>query len=606
MTSRIVGYQRIYEGFENRKFTKGTVQFAKSSLEDPFLQGVIDLIVKAGRPREEILKEITDYMDNVKKQADLAPLLFGTAVDNIAETGVFNVFWESDVPSPGPKFSTATFYKLVRSIRADHDEFLPLRGFIDRRRLTPKISYTDVPPKSKGGITTAAATPTGEFIFNTIFMQKLMDYSHLKGLKPKGKKYVSNGGDIPDEYGYIEFLIMHEFMHYSNDDFYYQKIIPDAKNKVINWVGDFRTNYLLVKSGYEQLPMGLFNDDINYDRQKTYVEMYNLVLQEFEKLPKPEQIDITSILDGLSDDHTPGSEQVQKGDGAPIPDGTKPSDIDENGKTISRQMENSEDSSPDERKQETKDNSLPQGKSNGKPGSGGGNANVGVDYTKIMPTFNWKTLIARFLQTATTRTEETYAKPHRRNVSNLDIARQVGAGAIRPAEKPIEYGDVKLAFCFDSSGSMGDAIGMAFSNAVKLLSQPAFRKSTALVLKFSGSHDVFKCNFYTDKAAQVTGVADKPKAWPLSTKSVFSTHMAGGTAFSGGLITDISQAASKGYNVIIFTDGDVVHHDPYRENLVHLIKQFPKQMYVIFDERNTYISFRQKSNLSTPNVTYFS
>jgi hypothetical protein len=114
-----------------------------------------------------------------------------------------------------------------------------------------------------------------------------LDWAFLKGIKPKQIKYQNNGGKIPPEYAYIEFLLMHEYLHYSEADFYYHRIIPKANSKIINYVGDFRSNYLLVKSGYEQLPMGLFNDKINYDRQKTYREMYDVVKGEFDKMKEP-------------------------------------------------------------------------------------------------------------------------------------------------------------------------------------------------------------------------------------------------------------------------------------------------------------------------------
>jgi hypothetical protein len=219
-------------------------------------------------------------------------------------------------PKGAPKFLIPVFNELREEIIADHMEGVwPLRGNIERRPLytpghyTPdneigfadelvrkvmkdKIKVVDDTEKKKSRdiahhIDTAAATPSGDFYFNVKFMQKLMDFAFLKKVKPKGMKYVCNGGKIPDEYCYIEFLIMHEYLHYMEEDFYYQHIIPGAKPTLINWVGDFRSNYLLVKSGYEQLPMGLFSDHINFDRQPTYSEMYKTVQDEFAKFPPP-------------------------------------------------------------------------------------------------------------------------------------------------------------------------------------------------------------------------------------------------------------------------------------------------------------------------------
>ena len=77
-------------------------------------------------------------------------------------------------------------------------------------------------------INTAAATPKGEFLFNKKFMQELMDFAMVEGLHPKGKKYVSNGGNIPDCYAYIEFLIIHELLH---------ALFPQASEEVVEQAG---------------------------------------------------------------------------------------------------------------------------------------------------------------------------------------------------------------------------------------------------------------------------------------------------------------------------------------------------------------------------------
>jgi hypothetical protein len=244
-------------------------------------------------PVEQVFKEIEDQVTKVKGIAQKAPTIYHTIVDNIYESELFSMFEKLDIPVPNvPAFSKVTFRKLTEFVRGEHNRFFPLRNFIEKRpHANPAYYYTDDPhdPDSKtsrwASIKTAAATPNGEFIFNIPFCQKLMDWANLKGIKPKGRKYTAHGGPIPNEYCYIEFLIMHEYLHYSEADFYYQQIIPDAHPKIINYVGDFRSNYLLVKSGYEQLPIGLFCDKINYDRQNAYIDMYNAVKNEMEQMP---------------------------------------------------------------------------------------------------------------------------------------------------------------------------------------------------------------------------------------------------------------------------------------------------------------------------------
>lgn len=285
----------INEIFDTKKAKEGEVKFSKSSAQDPFCLKIAGMIANARKVSvQQVFAEVEKEIDKVKGIASKAPTLYHTIVDNIYESELFSMFEKLNIPVENvPPFSKITFRKLTEFIRGEHNRFFPLRNFIEKRpHANPAYYYTDDPhdpdtKKSKwGSVKTAAATPNGEFIFNIPFCQKLMDWAHLKGVKPKGRKYTTFGGPIPDEYCYIEFLIMHEYMHYSEADFYYQQIIPKANPKIINYVGDFRSNYLLVKSGYEQLPIGLFCDKINYDRQSAYIDMYNIVKAEMEQLPQ--------------------------------------------------------------------------------------------------------------------------------------------------------------------------------------------------------------------------------------------------------------------------------------------------------------------------------
>lgn len=598
---------RLNEAFQYRKFQPGQVNFPSSSIQDPFIQKVVQLLAHANNVTPQQIEQAVEHkVAERNEQAVLIPLLHGTMMKNAVENEVFDMFWNGDVPVNGPKFNTTTFYKLVRAIRADHDEFFPLRGFIDKRRLqNPQYSFVDENTDKKSpyaSVNTAAASPNGDFIFNVRFMQKLMDYSHLKQIKPKGSKYISNGGDIPDEYGYIEFLIMHEFMHYSNDDFYYQKIIPKANPKIINWVGDFRTNYLLVKSGYEPLPIGLYNDSINYDRQKSYIEMYNLVKQEIDKLPTGDQQSIGKTLDGMSDDHEPGQQQGKQSD--VTPDDATPTDIDENGKKITDQMKRGDDSTPEQREQKAKEDAEKAKQAGNQPQKSRNPDAHAVDYSQIRPTFNWQTLMKKFIQSAMPKFDTTYAKPARRTATGLDIIRQTGSSAVKPGEKQMDFADMRLGFVIDSSGSMSSIIATVLANSINLLKQPIFAKSQALVMKFSGDFELYKVNFRSNLAAKVSTITEKPKNYPLKTSTVLGTHIGSSTFFSPQLAHEIATAVSQKYNIVMFLDGDILAGS----NLTvfeQLLKSSGRSIFVIFDSRETYIQFRQATNFSTPNITHF-
>jgi predicted metal-dependent peptidase len=295
------------EAFNNLKKEEGEIKFTKSTLQDPHIKKLIAYAAKeTGTPVADIEKTIQKEIDEFKDIEKVAPILYHTIGDNIAEGEAFDLLKKVRIKE-APTFDEGIFNKLVRLIKFEHKMFFPLKNFIDHKSLhNPRFvlipGENEADNKKYAKIKTAAATPKGVFIFNVKFMQELLDFGYVKGITPQGKKYKDHGGTIPNEYGYIEFLIIHELMHYSYADFHYQKILK-GNGKIINWVGDFRTNYLLIKSGHDQLPIGLFNDKINYDRQDTYKEMYDLVKSEFDKLNKNQQKKVGKKIDGLTDDH---------------------------------------------------------------------------------------------------------------------------------------------------------------------------------------------------------------------------------------------------------------------------------------------------------------
>lgn len=296
----------ITEAFVTRKAAPGQVQFKHSTLTDPHIQQIIaDASQKTGVPEAKILAEMQKYITQIEEMKQYSYLLYDTAARNAAESAVFDLIEHSHKPHH-ETFDPVTFMKLIKMVQMEHEQFFPLRAPGETNYIF-NFSPILLPSNKKeyahwnNVINTAAATAKGEFLFNVPFMQKLMTFAEVEGLKPKGKKYVSNGGPIPDAYSYIEFLIMHELLHYTYGDFSTAKRMPKFTPKEHNFASDFRSNYMLVKSGYDQLPMGLFSDHINYDRQGKYAEMVELVHLELKKLPKNLQDVFLDIAD--MDDH---------------------------------------------------------------------------------------------------------------------------------------------------------------------------------------------------------------------------------------------------------------------------------------------------------------
>jgi len=593
----------IEADFDIERKAEGQVRFPVSSMNDPFVKKTIMAIARhTGKSLQAVTAEIEEKMNEFSGIAEKSPILYETINKNAAEQQAFTQFWKEGVPvKDTPKFSNITFNKLVRRLRIEYDEFFPLRSYIDRRHLiNPIIKVLEPGTAEAEKLSTAAATPGGVFLFNEQFMQQLMNYSKLKDVKPKGAKFKSNGGDFPDEYAYIEFVIMHEFMHYSNDDFYYQKIIPKANPKIINWVGDFRTNYLLTKSGFEALPMGLFNDKINYDRQREYVEMYRIVEEEFENLKSDEQRALEELLDQLSDDHSQGNQEGEESD--VTEEDATPGELDDAAGENEEAVEGGGEGGGEE------GDKGGQGRSDsedGEPGSGDRNPrDYSVDYENVEPRFNWKTLMSRFIKTGLAKTEPTYSRPHRRSITTMDVARQTGAGAIKPADRPVDYSDAKLMYIIDNSGSMTGIINTVIANAMKLLNQPAFKKATILALKFSNKADLYKVSIPRNVAGLIINPNDTPEKWDKSAREVLGSHMGGGTDISSSMVVTVNKATSENYNVVLFTDGDVMWGGNY-DNVLKMIKSAPGLMFIVFDRKDTYVAFRQKSGINTPNMTYF-
>ena len=330
------------EAFEVRRKEKGEVGFKSSSLQSPHIRQIInDASAVTGKPVSEIVNIVQQKMKEVEEMQKYSPLLYDIARQNAAESAVFDLVIHSRARGYQNlvKFDPVVFNQLINMVRKEHKQFFPLRQPADPSRYVFRFNPILVPTTKKelaqfNSIKTAAATSKGEFIFNTEFMQKIMDWAVIEGVRPTSKKYESNGGPIPDAYVYVEFLIVHELLHYSYGDFNYGVQMPEFSQKIHNYASDFRSNYMLVKSGYHQLPIGLFSDDINADRQPTYKQMVKLVDQELKKLPPPLQ-DLFKDLTQL-DDHPSGGEPgepSQQPGGEPGKDGKpsfKPGDIVQN------------------------------------------------------------------------------------------------------------------------------------------------------------------------------------------------------------------------------------------------------------------------------------
>lgn len=597
----------LLEAITQKKQAEGQVRFLKSGLDDPHIIKIIDFVAeKTGKSKADIRKKIQEEIDKIQSLKAKAPILYHTIAENVAESEAFDLLSEVDVEG-APRFNVPTFYRLIRRIRAEHDSLFPLRNFIDKNKRLENPRYVLVPspnePKSFNDVETAAATPSGEFIFNTKFMQQLLDYAHLKGIKPKSKKYKSNGGDFPDEWAFIEFLILHEFMHYSYADFHYAKIYKADPN-ISNWVGDFRSNYDLVKNGHEQLPIGLYNDKINMDRQKTWKEMYDLVKSEFEKLNKDQQRLVEKHLGELENgEHMQGDDADAEDAGNNV----SPEDAERHAQDVrekiqgGKEIQSEKDASP--RESESK-------KSKGQTSSSRVDTTSEFDYSKVKPKFSWSALLARFIKNASDIEEPTYQKPSRRSVTGAHIAAQVGHGVVKPSEIKVQNSKLKIAFVIDSSGSMTSSIATAYANIEALIKNHAAGLANEFVLiKFSNGYKVYQCSIsgsagsYVEVPSALSGVqASKMKQGNL--KQLFSEHFGSATNFTIELANELKRLIDNGYSVLLITDSDILDSEN-KKNLIDLYKHDRQRVFIIADSRHTFSSICAALREISANVTHF-
>jgi len=624
---------QLTEAFENRKFKLGEVPFSKTKIDDAHIKKAVHLLAQAlGKNEGEILAQIHHKINEFAPIAAKAPILYDTIQNNIVESTVFHLMEEHKPPVEGAsKFSFPVFKKLEGWIKAEHDQFFPLRNFIDHKhKYEPKIvmipSTDEKENKKYASVKTAAATADATFIFYKPFMQSLIDFAHLKGIKPKGKKWKSNGGNIPDDYAYIEFLIVHEFMHFTYADFHYQKILK-ASGKIINWVGDFRTNYNLVKSGMEQLPMGLFNDHVNLDRQNSYKEMYELVKKEFEKLKPDEQEKVEDALDADADDHdVAGDDQPEPGEGDPSDEKKKgnadgepgedgdgdgepehtEADIEEHNKKINdKQGEGKKDV---DKPEDTANKKISQG--HGNPGEGGRSTDTHnpegtkFDYSKVRPSLGWEALLRKMITSTATDSYETYQKPNRRSITSIDIAKQAGAASVKPGEI-LKDSDLKIGFVVDSSGSMSDVVAKIYANIDNLLKRGSKDMSpTFWLFKFSNTHVKYLCNAKSGTYGKVDKIGEKTMMEKGSLKSLFTDHFGAGTNFNEPLSSDIKELMKKKFNICMFLDGDIFHGSNF-EVFLELYKHATTQLFVVFDRHETFIQCCKLMKQIPKNFTYF-
>lgn len=590
----------------NKKMAIGTVS-KKSQLSDPHIQKVIKHISQAtGKSVSDIENHLLNKVKEFEEIRIKSPILYNSIANNILEQELYKYLRTGNIKAPAgvDKFNPVTFSALVRRIKAEHPSLFPLRNFYNKKPIVaPRMIL--VPTDNKDDkkfntIHTAAATPNGEFIFNVVCAQNDMNFAYIQNIKPNSKKYKHNGGPFPDEWAPVEFTILHEFYHYTHGDFHYMKVMGGHPT-IHNWASDFRTNYDLIKAGHHPYTEGLFNDHINYDRQQTYQEMYEIVEREFKKLNKDQQEKVQQALDGLGDDHS-----EHQSDAEPNTPGDKPTkeDMESHGKKVSEKIGKAKDGA--EQAKDGKDSGSLSGK--GGPGSGAQGQPSSVDWSQVRPRFDWKSLLAKLVRSSDTL-ETTYQKVHRRNITSVHIATQTGAGVIRPGEKEVPSSLIKLCVVIDSSGSMHTAINKVFANLHSLLNVNAssIAKQFAVV-EFSNNHSIYNCTISgkggtASAIDDVGGMKGGGGGERISLSVLLARHGGGSTNFDQELAGKLKGFAAQKYNILIMTDTDIIR-GTNKQNFLDIYGPYHRQVYMILDSAESFTQVVSSLKQASANISH--
>jgi hypothetical protein len=344
-----------------------------------------------------------------------------------------------------------------------------------------------------------------------------------------------------------------------------------GNHTIHNWVGDFRNNYTMTKIGIEHLPMGLYNDHINYDRQKSYREMYDLVKKEFDKLSDPAKQMVKKAMGEMGDDHSGHHKEDAKGDKGEPTEG----DMDEHAKRQGKALDKREDGA------KSKPQDGHRGPSSHGPGGRGKSDNPGkIDpWDKIKPVFNWKSLLSKFVAKAKPDEEETYAKPSRKAISGVSQAVQVGAAVMKPSEQPL-HPKVSLAAIVDSSGSMHSDLPKIYSNLDALMK--GNNVSEIRLTKFSGSQKHYALWPKKKAYSEMKSPKEKPREVTSGSLSdLFSQSLDGSTDFDDDVKATMQAYAAQGLNQLIISDSDILH-GANLTTLKEILKTVPN-VFIIFN-----------------------
>lgn len=313
---------------EAKASRSGPVKLKVSSIDDPGIQRVIAVYAKdkgisVTDATAFFAAKVQDYVNNANGAMNK------NARENACESVAFDLIGELDLNNADigvdreDLLDRDYFFDLTQFVIGENSSMFPLKNPYERKSVTPyfyiwpdhgPMIKKDSVKKAAAQAQTAFCTPEAEMVYARKFCEELAVAAILLGAKSDSKKYKSNGGEIPDWYCYLEFVMLHELLHFVyGDHFFSERRVKRIKEKhpkvarhahqILNFVGDFIINWQLVKKGYVQLPLGLFSEDLNHDKYDSPEELIDFVAEEFGKMTEQQQNDTSEQMSDSMDDH---------------------------------------------------------------------------------------------------------------------------------------------------------------------------------------------------------------------------------------------------------------------------------------------------------------
>lgn len=566
--------------------------FSKTSLSDGFISDIIEeYAIQSGKPFESVLDEVREKVDERIRLLSFSPFMYQNMIDAAVEAVVFDEY----MPVKKERlFSENVFYALKNMIIEENSSFFPLKDGYSKRKVL-KTNWFVVPasdavrlPKRMQSCETAMVTNKGDFVFNRFFCESLCRYAKYKGISARGPKYASNGGPIPDYYEYVEFLIMHEFMHIIHGDVFYINKFKNISKDIQNIVGDFIINYKLLKSGYNQPPIGLYSENINYDKQDTIEEMREVVVSELLKMPDGDvsKHPYASSLDEHVPEDFSESERLESSENLD-------SAVDENQKSTEGLSQEDKENPLSSEKTATEDNAKRESQKR-RQGTG-----FVEDNEEYVPQYRWAQLVKRLLPTNSPREEYSYSKISKKTVSCLKQLRESGVSSAKPGVLLTENEKKGIFFIIDSSGSVLKELEGVKEELLSMVRGRLSRLLDVYILKFDSRHKLFQVNLKRNSYKEIGGSSfSVQNSVEVHYKGVENIFAEGGWGGSTNLSREVIERAlgmwAAGYNIVLFSDTDIIHDKENYENLQELAKTTSKRRnsFAIITTREAYKNYK--------------